>query len=166
MLHTGEVPDDPESPLIYRERLLPGPSWWILAASLVAMVAIAYGAALGAPIGFATGLGLGLIALIALIRSSPMVEVHPDRIACGRACIPTLQVGEPTTVQRDRITAIRRGHEAGVGDRVYVVLPAWMARSAVLLPVTDPDDPHSAWLVATRRPDGLIAALAEAGSTR
>ena len=67
---------------------------------------------------------------------------------------------------RDEIAAIRRGHDTAVGDRVFVVLPAWMARSAVLLSIADPGDPHSAWLVATRHPDELISALAQAGGTR
>ena len=160
------MPDDTDPPPIYRERLIPGPIWWIITASLVAMVAIAYGAALGAAIGYATGLGLGVIAVIALLRSSPTIEVRPDRLTCGRAWIPTSQVKDASRVGRDRITAIRRGHDAGVGDRVFVVLPAWMARSAVLLTIVDPEDPHSAWLVASRHPDELVAALAEGARTR
>lgn len=145
---------------------MPGPGWWIITASLVAMVAIAYGAALGAPIGYATAVGLGVIAVFALLRSSPTVKVGADGLTCGRACIPTSLVGHATSVTRDEIAAIRRGHDTAVGDRVFVVLPAWMARSAVLLPIADPGDPHSAWLVATRHPEELIAALAQAGGTR
>lgn len=145
---------------------MPGPGWWIITASLVAMVAIAYGAALGAPIGYATAVGLGVIAVFALLRSSPTIKVGADGLTCGRACIPTSLVGHATSVTRDEIAAIRRGHDTAVGDRVFVVLPAWMARSAVLLPIADPGDPHSAWLVATRHPDELIAALAQAGGTR
>lgn len=160
------MPDDAEPPRIYRERLVPGPTWWALIASLVAMVAIAYGAALGAYIGYATGLGLGVIAVIALLRSSPTVEVRPNELTCGRASIPTSHVTDASIVDRDRVTAIRRGHDVGVGDRVFVMVPAWLARSAVLLTIVDPDDPHTSWLVATRHPDALITALAEAARTR
>ena len=130
------------------------------------MIAIAYGAALGASIGYATGLGLGVIAVIALVRSSPIVELRPDRLTCGRASIPTSHVGAISAVKRDRITAIRRGHEPSVGDRVFVVLPAWMPQPAVLMTVDDPDDPHTAWLVATRHPEELTEALAKAVRTR
>jgi hypothetical protein len=46
VLHTRTMPN--KAPL-YRERLLPGVMWWLFVAAIVAMIAIAYGAALGPP---------------------------------------------------------------------------------------------------------------------
>ena len=144
---------------LYRERLTPGVTWWLVVASIVAMVAIAYGAALGATIGWVVGAGLGVIAAVALLRSSPVIEVFDDRIRCGRAVLPLGTLMDPRVVDTDQMAAIRRGHHEGVGDRVYQVLPAWLARTGVLIELIDEQDPHSAWLVASRHPDALHAAL-------
>lgn len=149
----------PNKAPLYRERLLPGVLWWLFVAAIVAMIAIAYGAALGASIGWTVGVGLGVIAAVALVRSSPVIEVFDDRITCGRASLPRDLVGDPRIIESDHMTAIRRGHDATVGDRVYQVLPAWFAKAGVLMNLMDGQDPHSAWLIASRRPSALHAAL-------
>lgn len=144
---------------LYRERLIPGVMWWLVVAGIVAMVAIAYGAALGATVGWVVGAGLGAIAAVSLLRSSPIIEVFDDRLRCGRAVIPRGDLVDPRVVGTDQMSAIRRGHHEGVGDRVYQVLPAWLANAGVLMELMDEQDPHSAWLIASRRPDALHAAL-------
>lgn len=144
----------------YRERVIPGFSWWIVVASLVAMIAIAYGAALGTGIGVLVAIVLGPIAIVALIRSSPVISVTEHEVACGVAALPSGTWRQPRTVVGAELTSIRRGHAADAGDRVYQVVPAWYARTGVLLPLDDASDPHSAWLIATRHPDRLTAALA------
>ena len=153
---TGRMPTD--APL-YRERLIPGVMWWLVVAGIVAMIAIAYGAALGSTIGWTVGVGLGVIAAVALLRSSPVIEVFDDRLRCGRAVIPLGNVVDPRIIEPDQMSAIRRGYHEGVGDRVYQVLPAWLAKAGVLMDLVDEQDPHSAWLVASRHPDALHAAL-------
>lgn len=161
MLHTTTVhektPPGGESP--YRERLVPGVMWWVIVSALIAMVAVAYGAALGAGTGFIVGAGLGLIAAVSLVRASPVIEVSADRIRCGTATLPRGSWGEPRLVRGDEMAQIRRGHDPGVGDRAYQVLPPWLGRSGVLVGISDPVDPHSAWLIATRRPTELASAL-------
>ena len=149
----------PNTAPLYRERLLPGVMWWLFIAAIVAMIAIAYGAALGATIGWSVGAGLGVIAAVALVRSSPVIEVFGDSITCGRAHLPRDFVREPHIITVDDMTAIRRGRDATVGDRVYQVIPAWFAKTGVLMNLVDDQDPHSAWLVASRHPDALHAAL-------
>lgn len=149
----------PNKAPLYRERLLPGVMWWLFVAAIVAMIAIAYGAALGAAIGWTVGAGLGVIAAVALVRSSPVIEVFDDRMTCGRARLPRGLVGDPRIIEPDHMTAIRRGHDATVGDRVYQVLPAWFAKAGVLIDLMDDHDPHSAWLIASRHPIALHAAL-------
>jgi hypothetical protein len=149
----------PNKAPLYRERLLPGVMWWLFVAAIVAMIAIAYGAALGAAIGWIVGAGLGVIATVALFRSSPVIEVSQDRIRCGRAYIPRDVVLDPRIVEPTNMTALRRGQDKAVGDRVYQVLPAWFSSSGVLMNVVDDLDPHSAWLIASRHPNALLSAL-------
>jgi len=123
------------------------------------MIAIAYGAALGSTIGLLVAIGLGGITFVAVIRSSPVIEVTVEEIRCGRAHLPRDHYRHPRIVAGGEIATIRRGQDAIVGDRVYQVLPAWFAKTGMLISVADPGDPHSAWLVATRRPHRLLEAL-------
>lgn len=144
---------------LYRERLLPGVMWWIVVGAIVAMIAIAYGAALGVTVGWIVGAGLGLISAVSFLRSSPLIEVFDDRIRCGRASLPRCVVRDPHIVEPNQMSVIRRGQYASVGDVVYHVVPAWLDKTGVLVTVADDQDPHSAWLIASRRPAALHAAL-------
>lgn len=157
MLQTTNV-SEATSPL-FRERLLPGPWWWLVIAALVAMVAIAYGAALGEMIGLIVALGLGLLSVIALVKASPVVEIFDTNVRCGRAHIPRTNCGDAHLIEAADMPDARRGRDPIAGDRIYQVLPPWLGRTGVLIHVDDPDDPHTAWLVATRRPQALVAAL-------
>ena len=47
--------------------------------------------------------------------------------------------------------------------RAYLLLRPYLSR-AVMVPVDDPADPTPYWLVSTRRPDELVAALDAAAS--
>lgn len=153
------MPQSTSDPIVYRERLFPGSPWWAVALALVAMVAIAYGAALGTLAGVLTGAGLGLIVIVTMLRTSPSISVSDDALSCGAAHLPTGTWTQPQVLSRNEVTAVRRGHEASVGDRVYVVMPAWMSGAGVLIPLHDAADPHTAWLIGTRNPEGLMRAL-------
>lgn len=156
MLQTTNVPED--TPL-YRERLLPGPSWWLVTAALVAMIAIAYGAALGGSIGLIVAVGLGLLSLVVLVKSSPVLEVFDRHVRCGRARIPRANCGDARVIAAGEMADARRGRDPMAGDRVYQVLPPWLGRTGVLIHLDDQEDPHAAWLVATRRPEALVGLL-------
>jgi len=127
--------------------------------ALIAMIAVAYGAALGTAIGLVVGIGLGGVTLVAVIRSSPVIEISTHHIRCGRAELPRDRCEHPRLVAGHEVATIRRGQDPTVGDRVYQVLPPWFAKSAVLLSVVDPEDPHSAWLIASRHPDAVLSAI-------
>ena len=159
MLHTERVSQSTPEHIVYRERLFPGSPWWAVAVGLVVMVAIAYGAALGMVAGVLTGAGLAGIVIVAMLRTSPVIRVSDRAVSCGTAHLPTGAWAQPQALGRDAVIAVRRGHESSVGDRVYVVMPAWMSGSGVLIRLHDETDPHSAWLIGTRDPEGLMRAL-------
>lgn len=143
----------------FRERLLPGPTWWLVVAALVAMIAIAYGAALGTTIGMVVAVGVSVISVVGFVRASPHIEVSATSLRCGRAELPRQDIDDVRLVDRSELTTIRRGQDPCVGDRAYQVLPAWLGRSAVLVSLRGGQDPHTAWLIGTRRPQELAAAL-------
>lgn len=141
----------------YRERLLPHWWAWVVAGALVAMLAVAYGSALGLPAGAAVGtIGVGLAAWLLWI-TSPVVAVDAAGLHAAGAVLPAWALG-PATVLDGAGVAQRRG--PGCDARTYLVLRPWSAARAVLVAVRDPQDPHPAWLVSSRRPESLAAAVA------
>jgi hypothetical protein len=106
------------------------------------------------------GAGLGLIAAVALAAILTGHRGVRRSDSCGRAYVcPAASWCDPRIIEPDHMTAIRRGHDKAVGDRAYQVLPAWFAKAGVLMNLVDDQDPHSAWLIASRRPSALQAAL-------
>lgn len=146
-----------KSVALFKERVVPGAGWWVIVASLVAMVAIAYGAALGTGLGVATAAILAIAAALGLWFGSPVVTVTASGLRCGRAQLPADVVGDSTALIGTALREVRRGH--GTTATVYSVLPIWSPESALVVNIVDPDDPHPAWLVATRRPQELAAAI-------
>jgi hypothetical protein len=155
--HNDGVSDQHDA--LYRERLLPGAAWWLVVAAFVAMVAIAYGAALGTRIGLLTGLCLGAIAAAGLWFGSPVVRVHSTGVRCGRAWLPVSAVGACSVLHGNELRLARRGADPDVPATAYSVMPVWFPPSAVAISVTDSRDPHRAWLVGTRNTERFANAV-------
>lgn len=146
-----------EQETTYRERLLP--SWWVWLAAftLVGMVGIAYGAALGRGIGAVVGvLGLALACWLLWI-TSPVVALEGHDLAVAGARLPVSSIAGTRTVDRAGVAELRG---PGSDARIFVALRPWSARDAVLVTLDDDLDPHPAWLVSSRHPVRLQDALA------
>lgn len=143
----------------FRERVGPGVIWWLALASLVAMISIAYGAALGTFIGVAVAVVFAVAITWGVYRASPLVLVDEGGLRCDSAVLPETAWGSLRIVDGEQFSTVTRGMDAGVGDRAYSVLPAWGPRRAVVVLVDDPADPHSAWVIAVRDPMRLADAL-------
>lgn len=165
VMHTGVVKQT--SSVLYRERLRPGPGWWLVVAGGVAMISLAYGSVLGSTIGWAVAAGTAIVAVFGFLRASPLVVVTPEGVGCGLAHLPCACIGTVHTLDRDELRSARRGLDERAGDRAYQVLPAWIATHAVLVQIVQPStggethdvDPHSAWIIGTRHPDKLRQAI-------
>lgn len=144
---------------VHRERVVPGPAWWLVVGALVAMLAIAYGAALGSAIGALVAVVLAGLAVVAMWRSSPTIEVGPWGIAAGGADLPVDGIESARVIRGADFEVARRGMDATVPVSSYSVVPAWAPRSAVVVYLSDADDPHRAWLLASRHADRLLAAI-------
>lgn len=142
----------------YRERLWPRPIGWILPAGLIAMLALAYGAALGATVGWLVTLVGGILAVGLIWATTPTVRVDTDALRVDRAAIPLALLGRPQPLSRADIQRLRG---PGGDVTVFSVVRPWAASRGVLVPIKDPVDPHPAWLISSRHPDRLAAALAE-----
>jgi hypothetical protein len=141
----------------YSERLLP--TWWVWLAALglVAMIAVAYGAALGSVVGWSTGI-VGCVLLGALLWiTSPRVAVSDHHLEVGAARLPVECIEGVQVVDATAIASLRG---PGADARLFVALRPWSCRSGVLVTLTDDQDPHPAWLFSSRHPDRVAKRLA------
>ena len=142
---------------VYRERLVPRWWAWLLALSLVAMVAIAYGAALGDRAGWILGIGGVVLAGWLLWITAPTIVVTEDELLIAAARLPLSVVDRVEVVQPSQILSLRG---PGSDARLFVSLRPWAANSGVIVHLDDPQDPHPAWLLSTNHPDQVAAAIA------
>jgi hypothetical protein len=142
------------------ERLrVPWP-WWLVVAGL--SVSVWWTFVLVTPPWFSTTVGLVTTALLvwAVWRygSVRVAVVDPGtgpELLAGRAHVPVSVCGEPQVLDAEQL----RQHLGPRADaRSYVVVRPW-SRSGVLVPLRDPIDPTPSWVVASRRPEELAAAL-------
>jgi hypothetical protein len=138
----------------FRERLWPGPTGWLVAAGLGALVGLVL---LPVSTGLAWGVGAGAVVLALLVTASlaSRVEVAAGELRAGSAHIPVALLGTATPLAGE---ALRTALGPDLDARAYVCLRGWV-HSAVRVELLDPADPTPYWVVSTRRPDALAAAL-------
>lgn len=139
---------------LFHERLLPGPGLWIAAVSV--------GAALGlilVPLHLTVAIVVAVVAIIALlvlvVQYSPVLEVADGRFRLGRARIEVGLLGTPTVLQgEDWARTIGQDFE----PLAHHCVRGW-TRSGLRVEVLDEEDPTTAWVASTRRPEDLALAL-------
>ncbi len=149
------IPDTAAKPE-YSERLWPGPVVWIVAFGSIAVLALAYGSSLGSTSGWLVALAGGVIAAILIVRSAVLVTVTDQRLRAGRAGIEWEFTGRVLPLDGDQARSAR-GPD---GDpSAFMLLRPGVGPGAVVIEVTDPQDPHRTWLVASRHPQRLARAI-------
>lgn len=143
----------------YQERLHVPLRWWALATMFLASLLVAFLAATPEWVAFGA-VGLLLAGLVALFRGygSARLSVRDGVLRAGRANIPVDLLGAAVALDA---TATRRRAGIDADARAYLLLRPYV-KTAVFVPVEDPDDPAPYWLLATRHPDQLVAALGAA----
>jgi hypothetical protein len=151
-----------EAPVVtelYRERLVPPLGWWLL----LALAAVCVAAAAAAYLGLAWGVGAALVCLAVfgglLWSGSVDLRVDTATLRAGRACIEHRYLAGCRPLDR-AATQRRTGPEADA--RAYLVVRPYVP-TAVEVTLNDPDDAVPYWLISTRRPEALCAALHQAG---
>ena len=147
-----DVPDRGE----YHERLSVPLRWWVQGTMLVATFWLAFVVSTPAVVAW-TATGVLLLAMVGLLvgYGAPEVEVADGWLRAGRARISGEFLGdaEPLDAGETRRVA---GRDADV--RAYLLLRPYLKRS-VRVTVRDRRDPAPYWLVSTRDPDHLVAAI-------
>jgi len=138
----------------YRERL--SPSLWALVAAevcgpMAALVFVPVDKTVALLVGIAVSVGI----VASLVWAAPVVEIRDGELRAGRAHIPVDLLGVPAALTGDEARAARG---SGLDRRAWHVLRGGID-GVVTVPVTDPEDPTPTWVVSTRTPDRLVAAI-------
>jgi hypothetical protein len=150
-------------PAPYDERLRVPLRWWALGTMFVASLLLAFLVAVPlwlALAGTAVLVALGVGMLVSY--GSARISVRDGMLTAGRARIPVTHVG-PVEALDVEGTWLLAGREADA--RAYLLIRPYLRRS-VRVDIADPADPTPYWLLGTRHPDQLAAALSAARSAR
>ncbi|MFF0340993.1 DUF3093 domain-containing protein [Kribbella sp. NPDC004875] len=140
----------------YRESLRVPVSWWIIAAAAVVTLFVIVAVPVSVPAGaIVAGLAAVLLLLLFVRYGGARVEVDDRHLRAGRAEIDRSYLGtvEALTGEQARLAFGR-----DCDPKAYLVLRSYL-RGAVRVQITDPGDPTPYWVIATRHPDRLAAAL-------
>jgi hypothetical protein len=140
----------------YSERLRVPVLWWVLGGLGVLSLFIAYDVALGGPAA-AVGAVLLAVGVAVWLYGQAMTTVTVDRsgLRAGHAHLPPWALGrvEPLDAEATRLARTR-----DADPHSYFALKGYV-RTSVRVWVDDPGDPVPYWLVSTRDPQALAAAL-------
>jgi Protein of unknown function (DUF3093) len=141
---------------VYDERLGVPLRWWALATMFLASMLLAFLVATPLWIALA-GTAVLVILVLALFLGygAARISVHDGVLTAGRARIPLVHVSEVVPLDADDTRRLA-GRDADA--RAYLLLRPYLRR-AVRIGIDDPADPTPYWLVSTRRPERLAAAL-------
>ena len=143
----------------YRERLRVPLRWWVQGTMLVASLWLALVVAVpGAIAWVVTAAALLLLAALLASYGSARIEVTDGHLRAGRARIEVHHLGAVEALDPE---ASRRLAGVEADARAYLLLRPYLTRT-VRVAVLDPADPAPYWLLATRHPDALVAALGAA----
>ena len=147
--------------MLFRERLTVPIMWWVLAGLFALSVLLAVGAYLGPVWGIGTALATMMVAAAIFVSAAVVISIDAREIRIGRATIEHAYISASQA-----LTAEQARQRAGVNAdaRAHLVLRPYV-RTAVEITLGDPQDPVPYWLVSTRRPQQLAAALREAASS-
>ena len=102
-----------------------------------------------------------LIIMGVISLSAPVITVADGSLHAGHASIPCDQLGEIEVLDSHRLT-LTLGH--GADSRAFLCIRGWI-HSGLKIENIDPADPAPYWVVTTRKPGQLKAAIESARVT-
>jgi hypothetical protein len=145
----------------YRERLLPGP-WIFVMSALSIPAALLVFLPINLTIGVIAAAVLYTTIVVVLVATSPTILVTDAALLAGRARLPLTNIGE-ITGYRGREAIQERGPR--LDARAWLVIRGWVDPIVKVI-VNDESDPAPYWVVSTRNPQAIIAAVSQARAHR
>ena len=152
LVHPTEGPDV----ATHRERLRVPFRWWVQGTMLVAMLWLAVAVATPAPVAWlVTAISLALLVFCLWAFGNARIVVGAGELRAGRAHIAAQFLGTATPLDADQA---RRAAGVDADARAYLLLRPYLKR-AVRVTIRDDRDPTPYWLVSSRDPEHLAAAI-------
>ncbi|PWD49832.1 DUF3093 domain-containing protein [Serinibacter arcticus] len=151
------MPTTLDSREVFVERQWPSVAAWFLAPGVGLFAGLAV-FPISDVAAAAVFLAVTLTVVILLARTAERIVVTDGAdpgLRAGRAFLEAWHIGEVTELDR---AASREALGPGADARAHLAHRGWIT-TAVKVSVLDPDDPTPYWLVSTRRPAELAAAL-------
>lgn len=143
----------PSKPL-YSERVVPN-----LGTFAAVLVLLPSTTIIAEPFDFRVGVSIGLVGVIGLwsllFFKAPHIVVTDSDLAVGGVSVPRKFVGIPEVVEKEQIFRERGPNLDPAAHRVF----QGTVKTALKIPLTDPEDPTPYWLVSTRKPREFLEAL-------
>lgn len=140
---------------IYRERLWAS-VWLYVVTALVIPASLLVFLPISLEVGVVVGVVLYAGCVAFLILASPAVTVTDQEIIAGGARMPRALIGSVQSFHEPEST-LERGQR--LDARAWLLIRGWVT-PVVRIENLDPKDPTPYWLVSSRRPEQLEAALA------
>lgn len=151
------IPDHPAAVSRYDERLAAPVRWWIWGVLFIASLWVAIIVAVPGPIAFlVAAIAIALLAAALLSYGGARVTVDDTHLQAGKARVPRHLVGPATALDA---AATHRALGVDADARAYLLTRPYLAQT-VRVAINDPADPTPYWLIGTRHPAQLVAALA------
>lgn len=136
--------------------------WWLPGMGLAALIALEVNQGIRVLpdwLAYAVLLPVAAVALLALGRTEVRVVAGAGEteLWVGGAHLPTSAIARSAEIPRSAKSAAL-GRQ--LDPAAYVVHKAWVG-PMILLVLDDPEDPTPYWLISTRQPEKVLAALAE-----
>jgi hypothetical protein len=144
----------------YRERLWASP-WVFISTALVIPASLLVFLPINPIAGPVVAVVLYLAVVVMLAIGSPTIQVTDTSLVAGRARLPLAFVGD-VVAYRDAKATEQRGPK--LDARAWLMIRGWIS-PVVTVQITDPDDPTPYWVLSTRNPDALVAAIVGARSS-
>jgi hypothetical protein len=146
---------------IYRERLWPAP-WLFISTALVIPASLLVFLPINPWVGVVTAAVLYLGCAGLLLAASPVIEITGTQFHAGRARLPIAIVGAVECFHGEE-ARLERGQR--LDARAWLLIRGWVD-PVVRIGLVDPLDPAPYWLVSTRRPEQVAAAIEAARVAR
>lgn len=152
----------PQTGVLFEETLRVPLRWWGQATMFVAALWLAFIVAMPEGMAWvawaATGAVAGLVVALLVVYGSARLRVADGVFHAGRAHIPIGLVARPVAHDAE---STRRLIGVDANARAFLLVRPYLKRSVQVV-VEDPADPVPYWVVSTRRPEDLVAALSAA----
>jgi hypothetical protein len=138
----------------YRERLWPAP-WLFIATALVIPASLLVFLPINTTVGVIVAIALYAACVILLILGGPVIEVTDTVFKAGRATLPLSIAGTVEAFTGDE-ASLERGQR--LDARTWLLIRGWIS-PVVKIEINDEKDAAPYWIVSTRHPDAVVAAI-------